>query len=67
MRARLKQKLIQASMGMAKTQKYAASTKNPVKPHNFPSGKSRKPERKNLRIDKIEEKKNESNQAAEQE
>jgi hypothetical protein len=63
MRARLKPKLIQASM--AKNRNKRHQPKNPVKLHKFPSGKSRKPEGGNLRSDRTEEK-DESNQTAEQ-
>jgi hypothetical protein len=59
MRARLKPKLIQASIAWAwpRTETCELSQKNPVKLHKFPSGESRKPEGGNLRSDKIEEKK----------
>jgi hypothetical protein len=56
MRARLKPKLIQASM--AKNRNKRHQPKNPVKLHKFPSGKSRKPEGETLGVTGLKKKMN---------
>jgi len=56
MRARLKPKLIQASM--AKNRNKRHQPKNTVKLHKFPSGKSRKPEWETLGVTRLKKKMN---------